>query len=244
MHTGSCLLQSNTSTKRIYGTTVPGYQVWLEDRRTCRIIASQFLLTKEKSSSSRYSPLFSCLVIYWHQMYGSVVADKTTEITERRYKDNKEDRKIQNRMTMKIVIAWFSLAALVGSTVAWVSIPEPIHKAFSIASMAAVLTTGPLHTNAVVDFSGSYADPNHPNCQRVIAVAGPDATLSGTDGNPGCPPDGSGKAWKLLGKVDGSTIFVDFSPKGGPPALKGVWDTNAPVGIQWPDGNKWTLKGN
>jgi hypothetical protein len=96
--------------------------------------------------------------------------------------------------------------------------------------------------HAVVDFTGSYADPFHPNCQRIVRVNGVDAALQGTDGSPGCPPDGTGAPWKLTGKVDGSTIFVDFSPKGGPPGLKGVWDDTAPAGIKWPDGKKWTLK--
>jgi hypothetical protein len=63
--------------------------------------------------------------------------------------------------------------------------------------------------------------------------------LKGTDGNPGCPVDGSGKQWQLTGTVDGNNIFVDFSPKGGPKDLKGEWDVN---GIKWPDGNKWEKK--
>ncbi|GAX10898.1 hypothetical protein FisN_4Hh151 [Fistulifera solaris] len=140
---------------------------------------------------------------------------------------------------MKIFVS--TLAALmVYTSQAWMT-PQALQKAAAAASFSAALSAAPLIVNAV-DFTGSYADPNHPNCQRVINVQGASATLSGTDGNPGCPADGSGKAWKLTGNVDGSTIFVDFSPKGGPPALKGVWDDAAPAGIKWPDGNKWTLK--
>ena len=30
--------------------------------------------------------------------------------------------------------------------------------------------------------------------------------------------------------------------QGGPPNLKGVWDTKGEPGIRWPDGNKWTVK--
>lgn len=91
-------------------------------------------------------------------------------------------------------------------------------------------------------FSGTYNDPNHPNCRRQIQVLGSQAILTGTDGNPGCPPDGSGEEWQLLGQIVDDTILVDFSPKGGPKDLKGVWDTTDPAGILWPDGNKWTLK--
>jgi hypothetical protein len=57
--------------------------------------------------------------------------------------------------------------------------------------------------------------------------------LKGTDGNPGCPADGSGKEWTLTGKVFEDKIFVDFSPKGGPRDYKGVFDGN---GIKWSDG--------
>lgn len=88
--------------------------------------------------------------------------------------------------------------------------------------------------------AGYYSDPNHPNCQRIIEVAGKIASLTGTDGDPGCPPDGSGETWTLQGKIKGNTILVDFSPKGGPSDLKGVYNETAPAGINWPDGNKWT----
>ena len=37
---------------------------------------------------------------------------------------------------------------------------------------------------------------------------------------------------------DTSTIFVDFSPKGGPKDLLGVFD-EVDGGIRWPDKNLW-----
>jgi hypothetical protein len=80
-------------------------------------------------------------------------------------------------------------------------------------------------------------DPFHVNCQRIISVDGTKASLKGTDGNPGCPADGSGMTWTLTGKVDGKNIFVDFTPKGGPKDLKGVFDG---TGINWPDGKYYT----
>lgn len=89
----------------------------------------------------------------------------------------------------------------------------------------------------------THADPNHPNCLRVIDVPENDGTvkISGTDGNPGCSADvDDGKKWTLTGKVvDEKNIIVDFSPKGGPKNLKGVWDG---TGIKWFDGNKWNMK--
>jgi hypothetical protein len=125
------------------------------------------------------------------------------------------------------------------------------HKAAAAAAVSAVLVASPMAANAAstsADFAGSYSDPFHPNCQRVILKSDGKAstsstllTIRGTDGNPGCPPDGSGTPWNLTGQVgtDGASILVDFTPKGGPPNLKGTWDGS---GIVWPDGNKWTKK--
>ena len=77
-------------------------------------------------------------------------------------------------------------------------------------------------------------DPFHPNCQRIITVNGAKASLQGTDGNPGCPADGSGTKWTLTGKIEGTNaILVDFTPKGGPKDLRGEFDGK---GIRWPDG--------
>jgi len=90
--------------------------------------------------------------------------------------------------------------------------------------------------------SGEYSDPNHPNCIRHIKVAadGIHAYVSGTDGNPGCPQDGSGKAWGLDGTVrPPDTIIVDFSPKGGPKSLEGK---RIEAGILWEDQNIWRKK--
>jgi len=89
----------------------------------------------------------------------------------------------------------------------------------------------------------SLTDPNHPNCVREIQTPSTSAgktLITGTDGNPGCKRDGSGGVdWNLSAKVKGDDIFVDFSPKGGPKNVKGVFVGD---GIQWPDGNKWTVK--
>lgn len=89
---------------------------------------------------------------------------------------------------------------------------ENLQKAASVASISAAISVAPMVANAA-DFSGSYADPKHPSCLRVVEVKGNKAAISGTDGNPGCPPDGSGKKWNLEGKINGNEILVDFSPK-------------------------------
>ena len=82
--------------------------------------------------------------------------------------------------------------------------------------------------------SSLRVDPFHSNCQRIISVDGRKASLQGTDGDPGCPADGSGTKWTLTGKIEGiHTILVDFTPKGGPKDLRGEFDGN---GIRWPIG--------
>eukprot|EP00534_Pseudo-nitzschia_fraudulenta_P004575 CAMPEP_0201120338 /NCGR_PEP_ID=MMETSP0850-20130426/4406_1 /ASSEMBLY_ACC=CAM_ASM_000622 /TAXON_ID=183588 /ORGANISM="Pseudo-nitzschia fraudulenta, Strain WWA7" /LENGTH=186 /DNA_ID=CAMNT_0047386443 /DNA_START=191 /DNA_END=748 /DNA_ORIENTATION=+ len=106
---------------------------------------------------------------------------------------------------------------------------------------------------------GEYSDPNHPNCKRSIrasesasaaattttaaataAAEFSSVVVTGTDGSPGCPPDGSGVSWSVEGSFlrrDGrTTVVVDFSPKGGPEHLTG---TRTPEGILWEDGNLW-----
>lgn len=122
--------------------------------------------------------------------------------------------------------------------------PCAIVSGSSAASISAALIAAPLVSNAAGDlpaFAGNYADPNHPSCLRSIDVSGKTATLSGTDGNPGCPADGSGKEWSLKGTIDGNKIYVDFSPKGGPKDLTGTWEGES-AGIRFPDGNKWVKK--
>jgi hypothetical protein len=143
----------------------------------------------------------------------------------------------------RLSIAFIFVVAIHSAT-AWsgvFNVNKALRKAASVASVSAAIAASPLISNAVSgpDFGGSYRDPIHPGCLRNIEVAGAAAKISGTDGNPGCPADGSGRVWNLEGKIDGKSIFVDFSPKGGPKDLTGTWEAEAP-GIRFPDGNKWT----
>jgi len=89
-------------------------------------------------------------------------------------------------------------------------------------------------------FNHQYEDPKHPNCKRIVVVKKDGvAAISGTEGKPGCPEDGSGEVWRLVGEVLDNNIVIDFSSEGGPAEVKGVWDGD---GIKFPDGNKWTIK--
>ena len=140
------------------------------------------------------------------------------------------------------IVYWVLLVSTLSclvTTQAWVIPHEILQRYTAAAAISATIITSPLVANSV-DFAGSYSDPFHTNCQRIIVVPTPNtAILYGTDGNPGCPVDGSGNSWELTGTIDGNNILVDFTPKGGPKNLKGTFDTD---GIKWPDGNKWTKK--
>lgn len=126
---------------------------------------------------------------------------------------------------------------------AWTMPTNIFEKAMAVGTISAALIGAPLSVNAVVDFTGSYADPFHPNCLREVQVVSPTlADVSGTDGNPACPPDGTGRKWSLVGQIDGDSILIDFTPKGGPKDLKGVWESSPVPGIRFPDGNLWSKK--
>eukprot|EP00559_Dactyliosolen_fragilissimus_P008205 CAMPEP_0184855640 /NCGR_PEP_ID=MMETSP0580-20130426/819_1 /TAXON_ID=1118495 /ORGANISM="Dactyliosolen fragilissimus" /LENGTH=154 /DNA_ID=CAMNT_0027350203 /DNA_START=72 /DNA_END=536 /DNA_ORIENTATION=+ len=115
-------------------------------------------------------------------------------------------------------------------------------KSVASGTAASIIATGVAFGNAnAFDFTGSYSDPKHPNCPRLIAIEGSEAIITGADGNPGCI-GGEGRPWKLIGRVSGDEIFVDFAPKGGPKDLKGTYEGGKKDGIRWPDGNKWSLE--
>jgi hypothetical protein len=78
--------------------------------------------------------------------------------------------------------------------------------------------------------SGTWKDPAHPGCTRTITLAGNKAIINGADED--------GKPWKVTGKVVDSSIFVDFTPKGGPADVEAKYKVGK--GIVFPDGNVWT----
>eukprot|EP00525_Craspedostauros_australis_P011693 CAMPEP_0198118180 /NCGR_PEP_ID=MMETSP1442-20131203/20675_1 /TAXON_ID= /ORGANISM="Craspedostauros australis, Strain CCMP3328" /LENGTH=148 /DNA_ID=CAMNT_0043776397 /DNA_START=67 /DNA_END=513 /DNA_ORIENTATION=- len=141
----------------------------------------------------------------------------------------------------RLSLSFLAILIAPSSVVMGWSIVTPLQKAAAVATISAAIAGAPMVADAH-DFTGSYADVKHPNCKREVVVEGNVATLKGTDGTPGCPADGSGRAWNLPGKIDGDSIFVDFSPKGGPKDLKGLWEPSPEPGIRWPDNNLWRLK--
>ncbi|CEG00785.1 Ribosomal protein S21 [Ostreococcus tauri] len=100
---------------------------------------------------------------------------------------------------------------------------------------------------AEASIAGTYADPKHPGCAREIF---PNGVVAGEDGDPGCGDDDAAvrRAWRVRGTIasDGESVFVDFSPKGGPANVVGArTDVDArgarlPLGgVRFPDGNVW-----
>ena len=135
-----------------------------------------------------------------------------------------------------------ALGLVAGTASAWV-LPKPLRRA-AVSAATILVVTQPLVAAHAIDFSGQYSDPKHPNCRREIVVVDRNTVkITGTDGTPGCPPDGSGRPWVLTGKINGDSLLVDFSPKGGPKDLEGIYDDGtSPESIKWPDGNSWTMK--
>ena len=103
-----------------------------------------------------------------------------------------------------------------GSANAWLPSGKALKAFATAAGVAGAITISPLASDAIdgTVFNHQYSDPKHPNCKRIVVVKQDgSASLSGTDGSPGCPEDGSGNIWRLTGETDGKTILVDFSPK-------------------------------
>ena len=90
------------------------------------------------------------------------------------------------------------------------------------------------------DIAGQYSDPNHPGCARTIITTGRTTEVYGADaaGGEGIACDGTTDvAWgPLNGTLVIVKITVDFSPKGGPSDLSGIFKDGA---INWEDGNSW-----
>ena len=105
--------------------------------------------------------------------------------------------------------------------------------------------------------SGAYSDPNHPGCPRRIVVR-PDEAAADVSGEDSTAPSGAcdvapgggvgaqSVAWGPLVAWFGpdaatgrASLAVDFSSKGGPAHLVGVWDEDG-TRILWTDGNTWT----
>ena len=71
--------------------------------------------------------------------------------------------------------------------------------------------------------SGKYSDPMHPGCERKLLQSGKFLTITGADED--------GKKFTVKGLVDGNSITIDFTPKGGP---AGVVATADVLGITFP----------
>ena len=107
-----------------------------------------------------------------------------------------------------------------------------------VAKQLALVLLGASRADAAI--SGVWKDPGH-----FVS----DASLAGTRFIAEFPPktltmigtEDGGRWWKLTGKAHGTNVYFDFSPKGGPANLTGVWTKDGAVErITWPDGNAWS----
>lgn len=93
------------------------------------------------------------------------------------------------------------------------------------------------------EFNGAYSDPNHPKCNRLIVLQGNSTgVVYGKDGaEEGAACDGkTDVSWgPLPASITGDDIVVDFSSKGGPSSLRGVFNTGSSA-VDWEDGNSWS----
>ena len=111
-------------------------------------------------------------------------------------------------------------------------------KYFALAMTIAAATAGKVGDV----FIGCYTDPNHPDGYRWVSFT---STIDKTGARIGeCAGSDTGKVqeWDLPAtamQTDmADQIIIDFSSKGGPSDLAGVWDAAAD-GITWSDGNTW-----
>jgi hypothetical protein len=92
------------------------------------------------------------------------------------------------------------------------------------------------------ELNGQYSDPNHPSCSRVVeATSIATAKINGADaaGGEGAACDGvTDVAWTVPAAINGANIVADFSSKGGPAGLAGVYNSTSSA-IMWSDGNFW-----
>lgn len=177
----------------------------------------------------------------------------------RRNNSDKPNFTLKNKNSIMMKLFIVAILVLVGVCYGWGNSPNKqvfttsrsiISKAIASAALSFGVITSDysdkpfIHSSSFIAqaddktstsvFVGNYNDPNHPGCLRKISVKGKDVSIVGSDNL-----DGS-KQWLIKAKEDyPGTIFVDFSPKGGPSNLLGVYN-DADNGIKWPDGNLWS----
>ncbi|KAK3275313.1 hypothetical protein CYMTET_16547 [Cymbomonas tetramitiformis] len=102
------------------------------------------------------------------------------------------------------------------------------------APLVAVAAAAPLGTEEALAesiYNGEYTDPiNHPGGTRQIVVNSDNSVIVTGGGGRGEPA-----SFTLSGKIVGTKIFVDFSPKGGPKDFEGEFAqlSDGRQGIVW-----------
>ncbi|KAG8462385.1 hypothetical protein KFE25_012205 [Diacronema lutheri] len=81
-------------------------------------------------------------------------------------------------------------------------------------------------------WDGRYADPNHTMGWRDVKARGDKLIIAGRD-------DDTADTWEINGQIQGGSVELDFSPKGGPKGMKATLASDC-GSIQFSDGNTWT----
>ena len=104
-------------------------------------------------------------------------------------------------------------------------------------ALASPQSTFAQETAAAGGFQGVYADPKHPKGYRVVRESKPGVALIELRDDP------DGEVFTVTGattfdkKTDATTIKIDFSVKGGPKDVPGVYSAGK---LSFPDGNVWS----
>ena len=138
-----------------------------------------------------------------------------------------------SRARVDVLAVAAAAAAVVVTTTTTASVASAYVPGFFAAEASAATGETPGATTSA--FAHRYADPKHPGCYREIFA---DGVVRGEDGDPGCDGKKNVRSWALRGTigVGDDTIFIDFSPKGGPANMVGE---RVDDGVRFPDGNVW-----
>lgn len=131
------------------------------------------------------------------------------------------------------------LVSLVSISSYGIILPRILSKAI-VASLPLMITTQPpssllssslisstMITAKATSIDGSFSDPFHPGCKRVITKQGDGKIkIEGSDNVDGSNP------WVLFATEDEKgNILVDFSPKGGPKNILGMYILRITINI-------------
>mmetsp|Transcript_12630 Transcript_12630/g.32032 ORF Transcript_12630/g.32032 Transcript_12630/m.32032 type:complete len:152 (-) Transcript_12630:788-1243(-) len=135
------------------------------------------------------------------------------------------------------------LLLLFASATAALRVPALLISRRATLGLAAAAVATPERATAADGsvFVGSYTDPMHPGGTRTISLQNTKVggfQLAKIVGGGGV---GEPESFELPAMVNGASITIDFSPKGGPKDFTGYWDED---GIKFPPTPRQIERGN